>query len=90
MSSGKKIPLAIALEYDSETDAAPRVTAKGRGAVAERIVETARAHDIVIDENPLMAAALSQVELDEEIPPKLYQAVAQVIGYVLRVTGERR
>jgi flagellar biosynthesis protein len=73
--------LAVALTYDGA--GAPRVTAKGHGQVAEKIVETARAHDVPVEENAVLAQALSGVELDEEIPVELYQAVAQVIGFVL-------
>jgi flagellar biosynthesis protein len=73
--------LAVALRYDGA--AAPRVTAKGHGEVADKIVETARAHDVPVEENAALAQALSGLELDEEIPVELYQAVAQVIGFVL-------
>ena len=85
MSEEKKSPLAIALQYDEGQ--VPRVTAKGRGAVAEKILTTAREHDVYVEENPLLAEALSHVELDDEIPEELYLAVAQVIGYVLRASG---
>jgi flagellar biosynthesis protein len=77
--------IAIALEYSHP--GVPRVTAKGRGAVAERIVETAAASGVAIEENPPLAEALSQVELDDEIPEALYRAVAQVILFVLRACG---
>ncbi len=73
--------LAVALTYDGS--GAPRVTAKGHGEVAEKIVETARTHDVPVEENAVLAQALCGVELDEEIPVELYQAVAQVIGFVL-------
>jgi flagellar biosynthesis protein len=77
----RRNPVAIALEYDGQ--AAPRVTAKGRGEVAERIVETAREHGVPIEDNAILAEALSAVELDDHIPPELYQSVAQVIAFVL-------
>jgi flagellar biosynthesis protein len=82
--------VAIALEYDGQ--AAPRVTAKGRGEIAERIVETAREHGVPIEDNAILAEALSAVELDDHIPPELYQSVAQVIAFVLgaRKVLERR
>jgi flagellar biosynthesis protein len=73
--------VAIALEYDGK--AAPRVTAKGRGEIAARIVETAREHGVPVEDNPILAEALSAVELDDHIPPELYQSVAQVIAFVL-------
>ncbi|MCB1471376.1 MAG: EscU/YscU/HrcU family type III secretion system export apparatus switch protein [Rhodobiaceae bacterium] len=76
--------VAVALAYDHEAGAAPQVVAKGRGAVAERIIENARAHGVHVEENPVLAEALSAVELDDTIPRDLYRAVAEVIGFVLR------
>jgi flagellar biosynthesis protein len=81
--------LAIALQYDF-ADGAPVVTAKGRGEIADRIIETAREHDIAIEENPVLAEALSQVELDTQIPVPLYRAVAEVIGFVLHTGRLKR
>lgn len=75
-------PLAVALRYDHA--GAPRVTAKGEGHRAERIVAVAREHGVAVEEDVLLAQALAQVELDEEIPEELYRAVAVVIGFVLR------
>ncbi|PXA98890.1 type III secretion protein [Nostoc sp. 3335mG] len=76
--------LAVALAYEKGSDQAPRVVAKGRGLIAEQIVALARENDIVIEANPVLAEALSQVELDDSIPIELYEAVAAVIGFVLR------
>lgn len=78
--------VAIALQYDFG-DAAPVVTAKGRGHVAEKIIETAREHDIAVEHNPVLVEALSRVDLDTAIPVPLYKAVAEVIGFLLR-TGQ--
>jgi flagellar biosynthesis protein len=78
--------IAVALKYDFG-DGAPVVTAKGRGDIAEKILETAREHDVAIEQNPVLAEALSRVELDDEIPVPLYKAVAEVIGFLLR-TGQ--
>lgn len=82
--------IAVALEYEIGKDAAPRVTATGRGAIAEKIVATAREHGVAIEGNPLLAEALSGVEVDQEIPEELYRAVAEVIGFVLRAAGKLR
>jgi flagellar biosynthesis protein len=79
-----KEQLAIALQYEHGKDAAPRVTAKGRGAVAEKIVEAAREHGVAVETNAVLAQALSQVELDAQIPGELYRAVAEVIVFVMR------
>nr|WP_295885976.1 EscU/YscU/HrcU family type III secretion system export apparatus switch protein [uncultured Devosia sp.] len=82
--------LAVALQYEKGSRDAPRVVAKGRGLVAERIVELAREQGIVIEANPVLAEALSGVELDDTIPLELYEAVAIVIGYVLRVGSQKK
>ncbi len=80
---------AVALEYKMEAMGAPRLLAKGVDAVAWRIREVAEDHDIPIVENPPLARALyATVELEEEIPPEHYKAVAEVIGYVMRLRGQ--
>lgn len=77
--------VAVALAYDREFDHAPRVVAKGRGELAERIIATAREHGVAIEADPALAMALSFVELDDHIPEELYRAVAIVLGFVLRL-----
>lgn len=86
MSDDRNPSLAVALQYTPP--GAPRVTAQGRGKIAEAILAAAKEHDIPIEENPALAEALAQVELDSEIPEQLYRAVAEVLGYVLRATGK--
>ena len=81
--------LAVALQYEKGTREAPRVIAKGRGLVADRIVELARENGVVVETNPVLAEALSSVDLDDTIPLELYEAVAIVIGYVLRVSANK-
>jgi len=88
MSMETKSPLAVALHYDQS--GAPRVVAKGRGTLGARIIELAKAHDIPIEENEVLAGALSNVELGDEIPAELYKAVAEVLIYVLRLSGRIR
>lgn len=84
--ASRKARTAIALSYDHDAGEAPKVVAKGEGAVAARIIETAQAHDVHVEENPALAAALSRVELDDTIPKDLYTAVAAVISFVLQQT----
>ena len=79
-------PLAVALQYDGER--APRVTAKGREEVAQRIVRLAREHGIPMQENEPLAALLARVELGDEIPENLYLAVAQVIAFAYHLSGK--
>lgn len=76
--------LAVALEYEKGSREAPRVVAKGRGLIAERIIALAEENDIIIEANPALAKALSGVELNDEIPVELFEAVAEIIGFVLR------
>jgi flagellar biosynthesis protein len=88
MSVETKSQLAVALHYDKQ--GAPRVVAKGRGTIGEKIIEVAKAHDIPIEENEVLAGALSNVELGDEIPAELYKAVAEVLIFVLRLSGRIR
>jgi len=88
MSVEARGQLAVALHYDKK--GAPRVVAKGRGSIGEKIIEVAKAHDIPIEENEVLAGALSKVELGDEIPPELYKAVAEVLVFVLRLSGRIR
>ncbi len=77
---------AVALRYKMESMAAPRLVAKGQDHLAMRIRAVAEENDVPIVENPPLARALyASVELDQEIPPEHYQAVAEVIGYVMRL-----
>ena len=85
MSVETKSQLAVALHYDKS--GAPRVVAKGRVSIGEKIIEIATVHDIPIEENEVLAGALSNVELGDEIPPELYKAVAEVLIFVLRLSG---
>lgn len=85
MSDRPRIPLAVALHYESP--GTPVVVAKGRGAIGEKIIETARAHGVPIEENAGLATALSEVEIGNEIPVDLYKAVAEVLVFILKVSG---
>ena len=85
MSIDTKNRLAIALHYD-KGKGAPRVVAKGKGTVGAKIIEVAKAHDVPIEENEVLAGALSNVELGDEIPEELYKAVAEVLIFVLKLS----
>lgn len=87
MTEPPRRPIAIALDYAVGTAEAPRVVAKGEGAVAETIIATAKAHGVAIEADPALAVALSAVEVDDRIPPELYRAVAEVLAFVLRAAG---
>lgn len=80
---------AVALKYDYDTMEVPVVTAKGMDFVAQKIRELAEEHDVPLVENPPLARALhATVEVDEEIPPTQYKAVAEVISFILRLKGK--
>ncbi|MFA5609721.1 MAG: EscU/YscU/HrcU family type III secretion system export apparatus switch protein [Alcaligenes sp.] len=74
-------PQALALRYDPQ-DGAPRVVAKGYGTLAEKIIETAREHNLYVHESPELVGLLMQVDLDRHIPPQLYQAVAELLAWL--------
>lgn len=82
--------LAVALKYDKESGEAPKVVAKGRGEVAENIVEKGKESGVESVENPVLAKDLMMLELQEEIPEALYQAVAEVMAYIYRLDSESK
>lgn len=75
---------AVALAY-READAAPRVIAKGRGLVAEEIIKKAKEHGVYVHESPELVSLLSQIDLDQHIPPQLYIAVAELLAWLYRI-----
>jgi flagellar biosynthetic protein FlhB len=80
---------AVALKYESGKMAAPICVAKGVDALALRIRAVAEEHDVPVIENPPLARALhASIEIDEAVPPEHYKAVAQIIGYVMRLNGK--
>ncbi len=90
-SENESAPLrAAALQYDSDRDKAPRVVASGQRKMAEQILAEAKKHNISIYEDTALTAALAAVNPGEEIPPELYQVVAQVLAYVYRVTEKHK
>ena len=73
---------AVALRYDPNQDIAPKVLAKGAGVIAEKIVENAEASDIVIHQDAAMVADLTRMDIGDNIPPDLYEVVAQVLVFI--------
>ncbi|ADC88722.1 FlhB domain-containing protein [Thermocrinis albus DSM 14484] len=80
---------AVALRYHQEKDRAPVVVAKGMGDVAEKILQLAKEYGVPVVEDPQLVTALMGVELLEEIPPRLYRAVAQILLFVRKVTQQK-
>lgn len=82
----KPLPMqqAVALAYHAG-DSAPRVVAKGRGALAQRIIEVAQSNQIFVHQSKELVALLMQVDLDEHIPPSLYAAIAEILAWLYRI-----
>lgn len=85
----KSIKSAVALRYDKTREEAPRVTAKGKGRVAQNIIELAREHGIPIKDDPDLVAVLAAIEIDQEIPAELYVAVAELLAFVYSANSEK-
>ncbi len=83
----EKPPLdqAVALYYDQEKDMAPVVVAKGQGYIADTIKALAAEHHIPVEENQTLVKYLMALQLYEEIPPQLYQVVAEILAFIYRV-----
>ena len=79
-----------AIKYDSAKDPAPRLTAKGKGLLAERIIELARQNNVPIKEDPALVQILYQLDLDDYIPPELYKAIAEILVFVYSLNEEWR
>ena len=88
--SQKKTFLAAALKYDRDKDKAPQVSAKGRGTIAEKIIELAKKHDIPIKSDPALVQILSKLDIDEQIPVELYKTVAEILAFVYSVNIKKR
>ena len=73
---------AVALKYVPREDRAPKVTAKGSGLVAEKIIRLAREHGVPIKEDPALIEVLSRLDLRQEIPPSVYVVVAEILSFV--------
>ena len=85
-----KIKKAVALKYDREKDTAPRVTAKGAGLIADKILELAEKEGIPITEDPDLVTVLAQLDFNDEIPPELYHAVAEILAFAYRINTKMK
>ena len=80
---------AVALRYDSAQDQAPRVVAKGRGYLAEKIIQAAKAHGVPLVADADLSHVLEEMELDAQIPSQFYLAVAEVLAFVYRLNEKQ-
>lgn len=79
---------AAALKYDMDRDAAPRVTASGKGFIADRIIGLAKEYGVPLYEDPTLVEMLVKLDLGDAIPVELYQVVAEILSFIYRM--ERR
>jgi len=84
----KNLKSAVALKYQTRKDPAPKVTAKGEGLVAERIIELARENQVPIKEDADLVQILSQVDINKEIPPSVYKVVAELLAFVYKLNNK--
>jgi flagellar biosynthesis protein len=84
----KPVRLAVALKYDDEKGRAPEVLASGKGDAAEKIIKKAEEEGIHLYEDKSLAQILSTLEIGTEVPPELYEAVAQVIAFVWQLDSK--
>lgn len=76
---------AVALKYKAYEQNAPKVIAKGKGELARKIIEKAKIYDVPLFQNETLADMLLNVEVGEEIPPKMYQAVVDVFIWLYKL-----
>ncbi len=85
MTENKETPKkAVALRYSPERNQAPVVVAKGKGHIAQAILDKAKEHRIPVQEDASLVEVLSKLELEQEIPPELYQLVAEILSFIYR------
>jgi flagellar biosynthesis protein len=77
---------AVALRYEPKRELAPRVVAKGRGYLADKILELARHHNIPVRQDRNLLQILSRLDLNDEIPPEVYRAVAEILAFIYRLS----
>jgi len=87
VSAPDRPPIAVALDYEPTTDAAPRVVASGRGPIADRILELAKLHGIPVRENAELAEILTTVAPGDHIPVAAFAVVAEILFYILKAEG---
>jgi len=80
---------AVALKYNKEKNKAPLVTAKGKNATAQKIIQIAKENGVAIKKDEDLVQLLSKVELDSEVPPQMYKAVAEIFSFVYNITKNK-
>ena len=85
MDQDRQTSKAVAIIYDEAKSTAPKVIASGKGVLAEKIIETARAAGIHIQQDPNLVEMLAKVPIGDEIPVELYKTVAEVLAFVYQM-----
>jgi flagellar biosynthesis protein len=89
-SDKSRKPKAVALRYKPlQGDKAPKVVARGSGRLAEKMIELARENEIPVEKDPDLVEVLSKLDIDQEIPPDVYVAVAELLAFVYRLNREK-
>jgi len=88
MNDINKREFAAALKYKRESDNAPRLTAKGRGELAKRIIETAKKQGVPVKEDKDLASLLALSDIGDEIPPELYKVVAEIFAFLYKINSQ--
>ncbi|MEE9258644.1 MAG: EscU/YscU/HrcU family type III secretion system export apparatus switch protein [Nitrospinaceae bacterium] len=81
----KNLKSAVALKYRTDQDPAPKISAKGEGLVAERIIALAKENQVPIKEDPDLVQILSQVDINREVPASVYKVVAELLAFVYKM-----
>lgn len=79
----------MALRYEPNKDRAPKIAGKGRGLLADKILELARQHKIPIRQDKNLIQILSRLDLNQEVPPEVYKAVAEILAFIYRLSNRR-
>lgn len=88
--SRSDVKLAAALKYDREKDQAPKLVAKGKGHLAEKIIELARKAGVPLKSDPALVQILCRLDMDEQIPGELYRAVAEILAFIYSMNERKR
>lgn len=89
INSKNKRQSAVAIKYDSQVNSAPVVKAKGKGSIAEKIIQIAKENNIPIREDPELIELLIQLDIEQEIPPELYKIIAEILAFVYSLDNKK-
>jgi len=84
------IQKAVALSYDENTNSAPKVVASGKGQIASNIIKIAKQNDLPIRKDEDLVELLSKLDIDKEIPPNMYKAVAEIFSFIYDITNKNK